>query len=49
MNEVVKDFGSSFYGGKNQLRLEWPDLEPSDKNKVINFLLDNMLPEGEYD
>ena len=29
--------------------LEWEDLEKNCKQKLVNFILDNMLPEGEYE
>ena len=49
LNDVVDGIGKHFFAGKASIMLEWEDLEKNCKQKLVNFILDNMLPDGEYE
>ena len=49
LNEIADACGESFYGGRARLEMEWTDYDDGTKNKIINYIFDNLLPEGDYE
>ena len=49
LDDIVDGIGQHFFAGKASIMLEWSDLESNCKQKLVNFILDNMLPDGEYE
>ena len=49
LNEITEACGESFYGGRARLEMEWTDYDDDTKCKIINFLFNNLLPDGDYD
>ena len=49
LNEITEACGESFYGGRARIEMEWTDYDDDTKCKIINFLFNNLLPEGDYD